>query len=189
MHQRLITSDGRIVIDIAGLGHAAHRMDQQVRLVFSYRPHRQLEVSAMHRIPRLEGEDVPPARARELRAKLRRGQSESAEIVVLGQPDALDLAADIRIPGGLHEICKRGMLGVRCSEYRLGLFLLIRFPYIGDFHYGHHHSLDIAKGYRVADRTGVGKLLTSIERNRLRPERAVGEAHIGANRVVICPDS
>ena len=68
----LVAAHAREVIDVAGLGHADDRMDQQVRLDVARRPERQLLVRAVHRVARLERDDLAPAELAETAAQLGR---------------------------------------------------------------------------------------------------------------------
>ena len=56
---RLVAADARVVIDVARLGHADHRMNQQPCVAdFRGARKRQLFVRAVHRVARLERDDV-----------------------------------------------------------------------------------------------------------------------------------
>ena len=71
-----------VVIDVARLGQADHGVDQQVGLGLGRGPHGQLDVGAVHRIAGLEGHDLAPALAGELRAQLGRRAAQQSEVVV-----------------------------------------------------------------------------------------------------------
>ena len=58
------------MVDVAGLGHADHRMEQQVGLGELRRALGQLLVRAMHRVAGLEGDDARPAPALEFLAQI-----------------------------------------------------------------------------------------------------------------------
>ncbi len=84
----LVAAHARVVIDVARLRHADHRMDQQVRLVLLRRPEGQLLVRAMHRVAGLECDHLAPAKLLETRAHLGRRIAEAAEVVVHRRLDA-----------------------------------------------------------------------------------------------------
>ena len=64
LQQRLIAAHPGVVIDIARLGHADDRMDQQVGLELAGGAQRQLVVSAVHGVAGLEGDDLRQPRRR-----------------------------------------------------------------------------------------------------------------------------
>ncbi len=70
--ERLIAAHARVVVDVAGLGHAHHRVDQQVGLDLLGGPERQLLMGPVHRVPGLEGNDPAPAEPGEVLAQLGR---------------------------------------------------------------------------------------------------------------------
>ena len=78
-----------------------------------------------------------------------------------------------------------GCVGVVRAEDLLGLALAIRFPDVFDVDDGEHDAFGIAEGDVVARLELLGELLGDIERDRHRPERAVGESHLAADRFVV----
>ena len=71
-HERLVAADARVVVDVARLGHADDRMDEQVGAFFFRGAERELVVGAVHWIARLEGDDFRPATLAEFFAELGR---------------------------------------------------------------------------------------------------------------------
>ena len=67
----------------------------------------------------------------------------------------------------------------------LGFGLAIGLPDVFDFDHGEHHAFGIAEGDLVALLELVGEFLGDVERDRHRPERAVGEPHLVADRFVV----
>ena len=71
----------------------------------------------------------------------------------------------------------------------LASLLAIRFPDVFDVDDGEHDAFGIAEGDVVALLELLGELLGDVERDRHRPERAVGESHLVADGFVVglCP--
>ena len=67
--EQLVAADARVVIDVARLGHADDRMDEQVGFFLLRGAERELVVCAVHRVAGLEGDDVAPALVREVVAE------------------------------------------------------------------------------------------------------------------------
>ena len=62
-HEGLVAADARVVVDVARLGHADDRVDEQVRAFFLRGAERELVVRAVHRVAGLEGDDLASSRA------------------------------------------------------------------------------------------------------------------------------
>ena len=58
-------------------------------------------------------------------------------------------------------------------------------PDVFDVDHGEHHAFGIAERDVAIRLELVGELLGHVERDRHRPERAVGEPHLGADRFVV----
>ena len=65
----LVAAHAGVVVDIAGLGQADHRVDQQVGLALARGTEGQFLVSAMQRVARLERHDLAPAELAEAAAQ------------------------------------------------------------------------------------------------------------------------
>ena len=81
----LVGAHAGVVIDVAGLGHANHRVEQQHAIHLLDGALGQFLVDAVQRVARLEGDDVGVADLRQAGAGLRRGQAQVGEVVVRGQ--------------------------------------------------------------------------------------------------------
>jgi hypothetical protein len=60
-HQRLVDTDTGEVVNVTGLGEADNGVDEDIGLAGSCSADRQLTMSAVHGVPRLEGNDLLPA--------------------------------------------------------------------------------------------------------------------------------
>jgi len=85
----------------------------------------------------------------------------------------------------IHQIIDCRMLRAGGAEDPLGLALAICLPDILDVDHGQHDALGIAERDFAARLELFGKLFRDIERDRDRPERAVREPHLAANRLII----
>ena len=70
-HDRLVDADSGVVVDVARLGEANDRVDEEICLVLPCGTESQLTVRAVHGVARLERDDRPPCELFELRAELR----------------------------------------------------------------------------------------------------------------------
>jgi len=173
------------VIDVARLGHPDDRVDEQVGFELARGPERQLQVRAVQRIPCLERDDPPPAEFGEARPQRRGRQAERDEVVVHRKLDSFQLAADVPRVRVALEVSDGRMLGVIRAEDRLGLPGEVRLPDLVDVEHGQCDPLQIAQEERRAGIEPLGRLLIDIERDRDRPERAVGQAHVLAHAVAV----
>lgn len=69
-HDRLVYPHSRIVINVARLGKADHRMNQDVNLMLACRSYGQLAMSSVHGIASLEGDDFTPCQFLEVGSEL-----------------------------------------------------------------------------------------------------------------------
>jgi hypothetical protein len=142
--QVLVAAHAREMIDVARLGHADDRVDQQVRLLIERGPQRQFLVSPVHRVTRLEGHDLAPSELAELLAQLGRTVAKVLEIVMGGSLDPTQLAADINRVGDVVEVVNGGVGLVGRAVHALRFRLLVRRPDIADFQRGDNDALEIA---------------------------------------------
>ena len=83
-----VAADAGEVVDVAGLGHADDRVDQQPAADLLGRALGQLLVGAVQRVAGLEGDDLRPAERLEVLAQLGRGPAQLDEVVVRRGADA-----------------------------------------------------------------------------------------------------
>jgi hypothetical protein len=133
------------VIEVARLGHADHRLDDQVRLDLLGRPQRQLLVRAVHRVAGLERHHAPPAQPRELGPQLRGREPQRGEVVVRGEPDPFKPAADVVGMAPLEQVGDAGVVGAAGPEDLACLALAVGLPDVIDVQHGQHHALGIAQ--------------------------------------------
>ena len=107
VEHRLVAAHPGEVVDVARLGQAHHRVDQQVGLGFLGGAEGQLLVGAVQRVAGLEGDDLAPAELAEIGAQLVRRVAAAAEIVMRRRLDAGDRAAEIDLAGGVVQVVDR----------------------------------------------------------------------------------
>ena len=93
VHDRLVGPHPGVVVHIARLGHADHRVDQQVGLDQLGGAHGELQVGPVHGVARLEGGHPAPAAAGEALAQFGRGVAQGLVVVVMGQGEAFEAPA------------------------------------------------------------------------------------------------
>jgi len=183
--QLLVAAHARVVIDVAGLGHADAWMNQQVRLGDLRSAERQFEVRAMHRVARLERHDALPAEFFEMRPCLARRHAQMTEVVVARRFEAAQLAAEINRIGLVEQVVDAGMQAIGRSENRLRLVLAIGFPRVGDVENRENHAFRVAQRNALARSEFFGEFARDVERDRHRPHDAGNQAHLAADPVVI----
>ena len=108
------------MVDVARLGHADHGMDQQIGRGFGRGSHGQFDMGPMHRIPRLEGDDLGPAASDEFGPKLGRSHAKRSEVVVDGRLQAFDPAADVDRIAAVEQVSDARVLGISGAEHVAG---------------------------------------------------------------------
>ena len=185
--QLLVAAHAGEMVDVAGLGHADHGMDQQVGLGRLGGAVGQLLVGAVHRVAGLEGDHPAPAQLAEPVAQLLRRVAQMLEIVVHGRLDALHSAAQIDGAGMVVQVAHRRMSLVVGAEHRHRLGPLVGLPAIGDRERGVQHALAVAQVDGLADLDLLGEGGGHVEGDRYRPQDTVGEAQVGEHRLVVGP--
>ena len=182
----MVAARAREVIHVAGLGHADGGMNQKICLRLLGGAERQLNVSAVHGIARLERHHTAPALAGKLGAQFRRSVAEHAEIVVRRRLQAFHFAADIPRLTFVDHIIRARMRRAGGSEYRFRLGFQIRLPDFLDVQHRQHDALGIAQRNLTAARLQrLGKFFAHVEGNRDGPKRAVRQPHVVADSLVV----
>jgi hypothetical protein len=185
VEHRLVAAHAGEMVDVARLGHADHGMDQQVRLRLARGAEGQFLVRAVQRVARLEGDDAAPAELAEIGAQLVRRVAAGAEIVMRRRLDAGDRPAEIDRARVVVQVVDRRMRDVVGAEDLLRLARLVRRPLVGDREDGEDHALGVAERDVLAGFDRVGEGLGHVQRDRHRPERAIGQPHRVDDAVVI----
>ncbi len=175
------------MVHIAGLGHADHRVDQQVRFDLAGCKMRDLLVCAVHRVAGLERHHLAPAELLEARPHFGRAFAQVLEVVVGRRLDAPQLAAHVDGARDVVEEVDRRVFLVGRAEYAFGLPGLVRGPDVAHFERGKDHALEIAQGHLVTRLQFGREVFADIQRHRHRPEHAAREAHVADHRIVIIP--
>ena len=150
LHQVLVATDAREVVDVAGLRHADDGMDQQARFDILRRAERELLVRAVHRIAGLERHDPAPAELLKAIAKLLRSITQVLEIVMNRSIDSAQLAAEIDGVAARLQIADGRMLEVSRAVHRLRLDVEIRAIDARDLHRRRQDAFAVAQRDRVA---------------------------------------
>ena len=144
LHDRLVDANTGIVVDITRLGQTDDGVNEDVlsgvsaivvnriqrdahhSLALTGSADGQLPVRAVHRVARLEGDDLPPGELLEVVAELGRGVAESDVVVVLRRLDRLHLATDVEVFDLRAEVGDGGVRRVVRAEDLLRLLNAIR---------------------------------------------------------------
>ena len=184
--QRLVAPHARVVIHVARLGQADHRVDEQARLDLLGRPQRQLLVRPVHSgcASGTRPLFVQPSLANSARSSRRRVAQQT--VVVVG--DRLHRGyppADVAGLGSVEQMGDARMLRVCGAEHRGGLRLPIRLPDVLDVEDSHHDALLVAQRELRSRRQRGRQRFRHVERDRHRPQGPVSQAHLRTDLVVV----
>jgi hypothetical protein len=151
------------------------------------RAHEQLQVRPVHRVAGLEGDDPIPAAARELGPQLGRRVPQVPEVVVPGPPQSLDDTADVPASRPPPKVGDAGMDLVRGPEHLLRFGLPVWSPGVVDVQDGQRKAFRVPEHELGAGTESTSNGIRNVEGDRDRPQSAVGQAHAGADRLVVGP--
>ena len=129
----LVTTDSGVVVNITGLGHANHRMNEQIGFIVARRTESQFDVGTVHRVAGLESDYLAPTKLSESLTRFRGCIAQCPEIVVARGFQATQLAAQVDGMRRIHQVIDAGMRHILGAEYRLSFPGFIRRPVVGDF--------------------------------------------------------
>ena len=151
------------MIDVARLGHADDRVDQQAAADLLGGSLGQLFVSPVQRVAGLEGDDPAPAQRLEVLAQLGRRAAQLDEIVVRRDADHLEPARRIMARQPV-EIGDRGMRRVERAIGVPGFVVLVVGVDLLDVQERQQVAVDVAQGQRLA----FGDAVAGRDRQRHR---------------------
>ena len=184
--QQLVAAHARVVIDVPGLRHSDHGMNQQIRFNLLGCAEGEFHVGAVHRIAGLEGDNTAPSEASKFGAQFRRSEAQCTEIIMRRCLQTLDATAHVPRVGLVHRVVGAGMGFAGAVEYGLGFGRAVGLPDFFDVQHGEHHAFGVAqRNFAAAGRELLGKFFGDIERDRHRPKHTAGQAHVVANAFVV----
>ncbi len=187
VEQRLIAAHAREMVDVPRLGHADRGMDQQAAADLLGGAAGEFEVGPVHRVAGLEGDDLAPAAPCELGAQLVGRLPQVDEVEVRRQAQDFERAADREVVGPPQQVLDPRMVGVAGGVDRLGLGHAVVLPDLVDGEHRERQPLRVAQHEPRAGGELRRQLFLDVERHRDRPERAVGQAHLAADRLDFFP--
>ena len=182
---RLIAAHPGKVVDVARFGHANHRMDQQVRLRLARRAERQFLMGAVQRVAGLECHDLVPAHLAEIGAQFVRRVAPRFEIIMHRGLQAFDLATQIDRPRDVVQVVHRRMRQIIRAKDLDRLIRLVRHIFVGNRHHCQNHAFRIAQRNPRPRCHAIRKLFADIQRDRYRPQRALGQVQCFHDRGII----
>ena len=150
--QRPVAADAREVVDVAGLGHADDRVDQEAAADLLGGALGQLLVGPVQRVAGLEGDDLRSSPATAKWSRSSRGRPPQLdEVVVRRGADHLEPAGGV-VAGLAVEVGDRRVLGVGRAVGAPGLGLLVVGVDLLDVEEGQQVAVDVAQGQRSCPR-------------------------------------
>ncbi len=187
VQDRLIGADPGVVIDVAGPGRAHHRMEEEVGFGLFGDPQGELDMSPMHGVVGLEGDHPRPAEGFELLPELGRCAPQQAEVVVGSHLHTFDGAADVDGVGVPEQVSNARMLGVDRTEHLLGFRFPVGSPDVLHSERRQHDPLGIPQGDSAPLGQPFGELPGHVQDDGDGPQRSIGQAQVGADRLVVPP--
>lgn len=185
VQHRLIATHAGEVIDIARLGHADDRMDQEVGFGVAGGAEGQFLMGTVKRVAGLEGHDLAPAHLAKEGAQFIRRVAATLEVIMHRLLDAGDRTAQIDLAGRIVQVVHRRMRQIVGAKDLFGLIRLVRQPFVGDRQDRQNDALGIAQRDVLTGFDLVGKGLVHIQRDRHREQRAIGGAHVLDHAVIV----
>jgi len=179
----VVRPDAGDVVDVAGLGHADHRVYENRRARRCVRPLNQLKVGAVHRIPGLKPNHFIPVALLENFFQFRRRVTQVHEVMALRETNLRNASTHVAIFHVVQQIAHPGVIIVDFPVHELGLFLLVWLI----------ERLDLQDRERIPELVTqqhrlpyfVRKIRTHVERDRHRKDRTVREAHLFHHALVV----
>ncbi len=181
----LIAAHAGQIIDVAGFGHAHHRVDQQIGFGLTCGGKCQFLMRTMHGVAGLKRDHAMPAHFVEIGAQLGRRVAQVTAVVVMRQLNALQGTAQINRAAVMLEPCHRGVLVVLAAKHLLCLLHQIRFPDRFDGQHRQCHALAFTQGESVTNAESGSLFAADVQRDRHRPQGAIGQPQVFAHAGVI----
>ena len=96
-HQRLVSPDSGVVVNITGLGQPHDGVNEHIGLMLTSRTDGQLSMSSVHRVSGLERHDFPPRNFLEMSSEFSRGVPDVDIVKVLRRLDGLNFPTDVEL--------------------------------------------------------------------------------------------
>mmetsp|Transcript_29764 Transcript_29764/g.74841 ORF Transcript_29764/g.74841 Transcript_29764/m.74841 type:complete len:260 (+) Transcript_29764:881-1660(+) len=185
VQHRLVGTDAGEGIDITGLGHANHRMDEHGGLARGSSANGQLTVTAVHRVAGLKTNHTGVGHLDEEGAQLCRGATDVHVVVVHRQLGTPDGTTKIPVTGRTKEIVDTRVSAVVLAKHLDSLDLLIRLVLALDVQYSQQVAFSIAQRDVVTDLEFGSLGLRDIKSDRHRPNRTIGKTAILNHTLVV----
>ena len=176
LRQCLVGADSGVMVDVAGLGHADRRVQQQHAVDRVDGALGQLLVHAVQRVARLERDHILAPGLGQHLARLRRRAAQLLKVIVPRESAALGWARSVQPAPAGHLVDQR-MFRILGAEHALRQIGRIPGIELVDRHDREQIVHRIAQGDVCADpQPGIGR---DRQRHWDREERAIGEPHLG----------
>ncbi len=145
-HDGLVAAHPGVVVDVARLGHAHRRVDQEVGLDLAGRPQRQLDVRPVHGVAGLEGDHPVPGQLTKAGPQLGRAEAQRLVVVVGRQGQHFELPGDVDRPGAVEQVGDARVAPVGRAEDELGLLVPVGPVELAHMEHAEHDPLRVPEG-------------------------------------------
>ncbi len=142
-------------------------------------------MDAVQRVAGLEGHDLAPTQLAEIGAQLVRRVAAGAEVVMHRLLDAHNRATQIDLTRSVVQVVHRRMGQIVSTKHLFGFAGFVRHPVVGHGHGGEDHAFLIAQRDVLPFFKAGGEGFRHVQRDRHRPERAIGQAHVFHHAIVV----
>ena len=183
---RLIAAHAGEVIDVAGFGHAHHRVNEQIGLGLLSGAEGQFLMGAMQRVSGLKRHHAAPAHFAKIGPQLVGRVAPAAKVVMNRLLNSRHRPTEIDLPCGIVKIFHGRMGHVVGAKNLFGFAGFVRGPAVCDGHGRENDALGITQSDILAQLDGVCKFSTHIQSDRHGPKRPITQTHMRNHAVIIC---
>ena len=182
---RLIAAHAGEVIDVAGFGHAHHRVNEQIGLGLLSGAEGQFLMGAMQRVSGLKRHHAAPAHFAKIGAQLIGRVAPAAKVVMNRLLNARHGPTEIDRPCGIVQIFHGRMGHVVGAKNLFGFAVFVGCPAVCYGHGRENDALGITQSDILAQLDGAGKFSTHIQSDRHGPKRPITQTHMRNHAVII----
>lgn len=183
----LVAAHAGVVVQVIGQAQAHDGQQEQVGAGPGHGPEGHFELDAVQGMAGLKAHDPFPTQLVVEGPDFVGREALLPEIVVQGQAQHFQGAADVVVALFVEQVVGPGMEGIGGAQHGLGFALLVDGPDVGHVHDGQQETFGVANGDGLARFEGALLLFRNAEAHGDGPWRAVLKLHAVQHRFVIRP--